>query len=316
MLVILNACNRAEKPATVRVISLPYLSNGPFFIAQEEGFFEEQGVTIEFVEMARSSEAIPALEQGEVDVVGGSLSAGLFNAIIRGANIKLVADKGRNGSSGCAASTLMASNSFLVAHPSKNPEDLAGAKIGVNPAGYTGYFTELYLNQGNLSLADIDLFKGKAAEYFNAISDGALDIMVASEPWPTRVMQAGYGTPWITANDIIPGASYAMVWYGPTLLEDNPDLGNRFMVAYLQGVAQFNQGKTDRNLEILTKYSDLEIELVRESCWVTINNDGMINTSDVMDFQEWALRNDLIDALVPEENFWDPRFIEFAADQY
>jgi NitT/TauT family transport system substrate-binding protein len=315
MVLVLSACSGIKEPAAIKVVFLPYLSNAPFFIAKEEGFFEEQGLTIELVEMARSSEAIPAIEGGDVDVVGGGLSAGLLNAIHRGANIKLVADKGRMGTDGCATTLLMASNSFLEAHPSKSPADLEGAKIGVNPAGFTGYFAEKYLNQANLTLDDINLFKGKAAEQFEAISDGSLDIMGASEPWATRVMQAGYGSIWVTANDIIPGASYAMVWYGPSLLGKDSDVGQRFMVAYLQGVRQFNQGKTDRNIEILAKYTELEPDLVSDACWVEIQDDGKITVSDVDDFQEWALGKELLDEIISEEMFWDSSFIDYAVKE-
>jgi len=136
--------------------------------------------------------------------------------------------------------------------------------------------------------------------------------MGAAEPWVTRVLQSGYGNYWVGAKDIVPGASYAMLWYGPTLLDDNPDLGNRFMVAYLKGVRQFNQGKTDRNLEILVKHTELEEEILRDACWVTINDNGMINPPSVVDFQDWALGKELLDNIVTEEQFWDPSFLEFA----
>jgi NitT/TauT family transport system substrate-binding protein len=316
MVSILAACGGAKDPATIKVIFLPYLSNAPFFIAQEEGFFEEQGLIIELVEMGRSSEAIPALEKGDVDVVGGALSAGLLNAISRGANIKITADKGQIApSGGCPTAALIASNSFMESHPTMSLADLKGASIGINPAGFSAYWTELYLTQANLSLDDVDIFKGESPAKFEAIREGTLDIMGANEPWLTRVLQAGYGSIFLKAMDIIPEASYASVWYGSTLLDENSDLGNRFMAAYLQGVRQYNEGKIDRNLEILVKYTDLEKELIRDSCWVSINNDGKINASDIIDFQEWAIEKDLLDEIVPEDMFWDPSFIDFAVKQ-
>jgi len=315
LLLLISACSGVKEPETIRVVFLPYLSNAPFFIAQEEGFFEEQGLTIELVEMTRSSEAIPALEQGDVDVVGGSLSAGLLNAITRGATIKLVADKGQVSSTNCATTSLIASNSFLGSHPSMNPVDLKGATVGLNPAGFVAYWAELHLKEGNLSLDDVEIFKGKAAEQFEAIQEGTLDIMTASEPWKTRVIQGGFGSIWISDKDMVPGSSYAMVWYGPNLLGENPDVGNRFMTAYLKGVRQFNLGKTDRNLEILVKYTELDKQLLSDSCWVSINNDGTINLPNVFDYQQWALDKELLDGIVAEEQFWDPSFIEYAVKE-
>lgn len=309
-----SACSGSKEPATIKVVFLPYLSNAPFFIAQEEGFFAEQGLTIELVEMARSSESIPALEQGDVDVVGGAISAGLLNAIYRGANIKVVADKGLVPSSGCPGTAFLASNSFLEAHPSKDPAELKGARIGFNPAGFTGYWLSLHLKQGNLTLNDIENFKGTAVDQFQAIQEGTLDLMGASEPWATRVLQDGYGEIWVADTDVIPGSSYAMVWYGPNLLLEYPELGNRFMVAYMKGVQQFNLGKTDRNVEILVKYTELDENLVRNSCWINIDSKGEIDISRMFEFQNWALEQGLVDGVITEEQFWDPSFIEYAVN--
>ena len=312
---LLTACLGTKEPAMIKVVFLPYLSNAPFFIAQEEGYFKEQGLTIEFAEISRSSEAIPALEKGEVDVVGGALSVGLLNAIYRGANIKLVADKGHVPTTGCGSTSFIASNNFLNAHSSKDPSELNAARIGANPVGFVGYMLDIHLKQGNLSLDDIDIFNNKEPDQFQALQDGTLDLMSASEPWVTRVIQAGLGEIWVSDVEVVPDSCFTLVWYGPNFLSDDNDLGNRFMVAYLKGVAQFNQGKTERNVEIIVKHTGLEEELIRSACWVSINNDGQINTSKINDFQNWAFDKKLIDSILLEEQVWDSSFIEYAMEE-
>ena len=59
------------------------------------------------------------------------------------------------------------------------------------------------------------------------------------------------------------------------------------MIAYLKGVRQYNQGKTDRNVEILAKYTEMKPEEVKQSCWIPMRSDGMIDPSRV----ESAFRN-------------------------
>jgi ABC-type nitrate/sulfonate/bicarbonate transport system substrate-binding protein len=112
--------------------------------------------------------------------------------------------------------------------------------------------------------------------------------------------------------EIVPGAQLATIVYGPTLLEKNRDAGVRFLVAYLQGVRQYNRGKTPRNVEIISKETGLDADLVREACWETIRGDGKINVEGVLDYQRWAVRKGLLDAIVPAEKFWDPSFVEAA----
>ena len=95
-------------------------------------------------------------------------------------------------------------------------------------------------------------------------------------------------------------------------MEENPDAGRRFMVAYLKAVWQYNQGKTERNLEILAEYTGLDRELLNQACWPTARNDGQINVESILDFQAWAVEKGYLDSLVTEEQFWDPGFVEYA----
>ncbi len=312
---LISGCSSAKEPATIKVIFTPYLSNAPFFIGVEEGYFEEQGFTLEVAEVDRTSEAIPALEKGEADVVGGLINTGTLNAIARGANIKYVADKGHINPTGCNTTALFASNAFIDAHPDRNPADLKGARVSINTASMSGYWLEIILRQGNLTLEDINDSRPSSAAEFEMMQEGTIDLASVDEPWTTRMLQAGLGDIWVSYGDLVPDASYAYVWFGPTFLEGDPDLGNRFMVAYLKSVAQYNLGKTDRNLEILEKYLDLGKDFLREACWPSVNNDGTINPNTVMSFQEWAFEKGLIDTVVTIDQFWDSRFIEYAVQK-
>jgi len=315
IILLVSGCSTANEPAKIRVVFVPFLSNAPFFIGVEEGYFKEEGFILEFVEVERTSEAIPALEQGEVDVVGGLISTGTLNAIARGANIKFVADKGHVTATGCNTAALFANKAFIEAHPDRNPGDLKGARISINPASMSGFWAEILLRQGNLTLGDIEDFRTSNAAEFEMMREGSIDLASVDEPWTTRMLQADLGDIWVSYGDLVPDASYAHVWYGPNFLEKKPDLGKRFMVAFLKGVAQFNEGKTDRNLEILEKHLELDKEFLREACWPSVNSDGTINPKTVMEFQEWAFQKGLIDNIVPIEMFWDPSFIEYARQE-
>jgi NitT/TauT family transport system substrate-binding protein len=52
------------------VLLAPFLSFGPYFIAEEEGFFAEQGFQIEFVKVSEAM-ALQAMARGEIDVWAG-----------------------------------------------------------------------------------------------------------------------------------------------------------------------------------------------------------------------------------------------------
>jgi NitT/TauT family transport system substrate-binding protein len=117
---------------------------------------------------------------------------------------------------------------------------------------------------------------------------------------------------WIPANSVVPNFQLAVVIYGTRLLKKHQEVGKRFMVAYLKAVKQYKQGKTDRNLAILMKYTNLSRELLQEACWPPIQSDGQIQLESILEFQNWSLQKGLLDSIIPIEQFWDDRFIRFA----
>ena len=84
------------------------------------------------------------------------------------------------------------------------------------------------------------------------------------------------------------------------------------MVGYLRGVRQYNLGKTPRNVEIISKETAVDPDLLRDACWETIRGDGKINVGSVLDYERWAVRRGLLDAPLPPEKFWDSSFVDAA----
>jgi hypothetical protein len=82
------------------------------------------------------------------------------------------------------------------------------------------------------------------------------------------------------------------------------------MAAYLKSVEQYNQGKTDRNLGIVAKVTGLEMEFLKDICWPPIRSDGRIEPAGLMEFQRWARDRGLLNRVLSESEFWDPRFID------
>ena len=303
---------RQPEPMKLKVLLLPYLSFAPLFIAEEEGYFAEQGLEIEFVKMTSSAPAIVALARGELDVVAAILSVGLLNAMARGAKIKFVADKGYIAFAGCTSNALVATRALVEGSELQTPAQLQGRRIALKPASFSGYFVEKLLRSAGLSLDDVEAVNIPTPAQPEALEKGAIDVTVTQEPWLTRILRGGHAVIWMPAQQVIPDFQLGMILYGPTLLDENPEAGRRFMVAYFEAVQRYNQGKTDRNVEILAKYTRLDQELLRQACWVPMREDGQINLQSVLDFQVWALKKGFIDRTVTEDEFWDPSFVEHA----
>jgi len=301
------------EPITLKVLVWPLLCFAPFFIAEEEGYFAEQGLEIERVKrMYTIDSAWLALDQGKLDVAAGYVTIGLFNALAGGARIKAVADKVQIASTGCASRAFIARRDLVEGGELDSPSQLQGRRIAVNPVAPEGYCLDLLLKTASLTLNDIEIASIPSSEQIEALENGTLDLIVTQEPRVTRIEQSGHGVVWMPLQEVCPDLQIAGIFLGSNLLDERPDKGRRFMLAYLKAVQQYNQGKTERNLEILARHTELDRELLEQVCWPSIRSDGRINVQSVLDFQAWAVEKGYLDSSITEGQFWDPSFAEYA----
>jgi NitT/TauT family transport system substrate-binding protein len=331
VIVLLSACSpvtsttRPDNPVTqvpamdtssstsIKVGYVPFSSYLPFYIAQEEGFFAEQGLSVELVKFNQGSDAITLLISGQIDVYAGPIDTMTMNAMAQGAEIKFVADKGYDNPSGCVYSAWIARQDLFESGVLDDLRNLEGMNIAFDKGQSTEYGLDVLLNEVNLTSADIHLVDVSAPNRVAGLENGAIDITFLGEPFVTRVVSSGLGSIWQAWETYMPDFQLAVVMYGGAILE-NPDAGQRFMVAYLQAVRQYMEGKTNKNVELMAAFLDTTQDIVTQSCWQSLHTDGSINVQSIIDFQIWAVgKGYQIRALYPEE-FWDSSYIEFAND--
>lgn len=315
---LLSACTtpalRTTQPEAItatplRVTAFPYLSFAPLYIAQEEGFFAEQGLSVEFVRFQRNSDSLTALLLKEVDV-DSILTVGLMNAIARGEIVKIAANKGVLNPDGCPADGLMARTGLGVAPADLSAETLKRLKFGVDPTWLDSYLLQQVLAKYGVDISAVATeYLPDPAARVEALREGALDVAFLSEPWITRAEQSGAATLWLPAAEIAPGFSLGILSFGPTLLERTDDVGARFLQAYLQGIAQYNEGKTERNLDIVSRFSQLDKDLLNAVCWPTFAVDGQVDADKLAGYLDWAVEQGLADRPLMPDEFWDPQYL-------
>ena len=301
----------SDEPDNVKVVILPFLSFAPFYIAIEEGYFADYGIEVELVNLFQQQEILPALASGQVDVSSGLMSAGLINAIAGGGQMRVVANKGYVAADSCSSIALIASASFLAENDPNDPESLRGQEIDVVRSTWIEYYLDELLQTVGLGLDDIVEVDIPSTSEIEAMNSGELVLTTQNEPWVTRMIDAGHTPILDPASMVVPDSESAVMIYGPTLLAD-PDLGSRFMAAYLLGVQQYQEGKTERNIEILSEALSLDADLLQAMCWQDIRTDGSVNTASVLEFQDWAIGRGYVETGLPIEQIWDPSFSEDA----
>lgn len=301
-----------KETVKLTVSILPFLSYAPIFIAKDEGFFAEQGIEVEFVRIDKTSEAMPALAQGQIDVASGFFDVSTLNAIAKEAKIKYVSDKGYLDPAGCSASTFVIRKDLLESGKLDDLKNIKGMKIALTPASSAEYALDVLLKETGLSSSDVEILNIPLPARLEGLGNKSIDIAAVSDPWTVRMVNAGYGEVWNPWEKLMPNFQFSINMYGPNLLEKNRDLGVRYMIAYLKGVRQYNEGKTPRNIEIISKYTEISPEEVEQSCWMSMRNDGSMDITGMTGFQEWAIAKGLQLSLISSEQLLDLSFIEEA----
>jgi len=297
----------------IRASQAPYFNYAPYFIAQDEGFFADEGLEVEFVDLLQSSQVLAALVNGEIDVASHTPDPGLFNMIARGARIRIVAGRGYVGDGPPAACAILARKALADDGVLTDPARLRGLRLVTTERNAYAFLYEKALASRGLTVDDFDLRVVPVPARPALLKNGGLDLVSAGEPWVTRLLETGTVVRWIADYEVAAAFQLSYVAFGPSLLGGNPEAGRAFMRAYLRGVRQYNEGKTERNIEIIARHTRLDPAFLRRLGWTLIRQDGRLNVESVQEYQAWAEGKGLIDRLLKPEEFYDPSFAADAA---
>jgi NitT/TauT family transport system substrate-binding protein len=287
----------------------PFMSHAPVLLAYADSFFAEEGLDVEFIKVANSTEAIPALIKGDVDVYPASANPGLFNAMARGIAVRMVTDRGYFDPNGCTFAAIAVPRGRL-ASVRANPRQVK--RVTIERQYGTLYLIAKAFEVVGLSLDSLDTKIVPPLPEAEALGNGRLDAAFVSEPWITRLVSGGQGEVWIRLEHVLPHAQHGYVFFGPSLLRRDPDAGRRFLIAYRRGVAKLLEGKTPENVAALAKETGDTPELVRQQCWPTLRADGRVDLASTHEFQLWLQRQGLVTDLATPEQMWDSSFLVYA----
>src|SRR5262249_5802129 len=106
-------------------------SDAPIYIADHKGYFREEGLEVKVTNFRSAADMVPPLGTGQLDAGAGSASAGLYNAVLAGIRIKIVADKA-SSSPGYGATKILIRKDLAESGRYKTPKDLKGMKFAMN----------------------------------------------------------------------------------------------------------------------------------------------------------------------------------------
>lgn len=316
------ASAHAQAGAVLRVGTTNSSSDVGFFIADKKGYFKQEGISVAFIAFDSAAKMVAPLGVGQLDVGGGAPSAGLYNAIARGINIKIVADKG-SSPPGYGYNPLLVRKDLVDSGRVKGFQDLKGLRVAV-PA--TGTSPTVMLNEalkkGGLSYSDVTVVTMGFPQHVMALQNKAVDASITTEPSVTAAVNSGAAVRFAGNDEFYPYHQVAVVLYGGAFIKDNPDMAKKFMRAYLKAVRDYNDAlkdwklaglKADEIISILTEYTSIKDPNVYKSIVAHgTNPDGKVNEASLKKDFQFYKEQGLIEGNVSVGQALDNSFVEAA----
>ena len=120
------------KPVKIGVVNLS--TDVAFYIAEKRGYFKAEGLKADFAYFDSGAKMIVPLGTGALDTGGGATSAGFYNAVDRGIELRIVADKGMSVD-GYDYKALVVRKDLIDSGAFKSLADLKGKKVAVVAQG-------------------------------------------------------------------------------------------------------------------------------------------------------------------------------------
>jgi len=305
---------------TVRVGVVASVSDAGLFIPIEKGYFAEERLAVEFVPFRSAADMVAPLGVGQIDIGGGAVSAGLFNALARGVDLRIVADKGTI-SSGYSYEGLVIRRDLVESGRFKTLADLRGLRIGLAARGISPHVDlGMFADRAKINLDEIEVVVIAFPDMVAAMANKALDGALLIEPYRTLALQEKIGVEVESADKIYPNHQVAVVLYAPHMRREKVDVGRRFMVAYLRGVRDFNDAfvkkqpqKRREVIAILAKYTPVkELALYDKMIMPWLDPNGGVNRQSLRFDQEWYVQRGFVPTKANLSLVVDDRFVLYA----
>lgn len=305
-----------DPPVTVVAVTLASVSDAGFAIAEARGYFAEEGLKIERKVAKGGVDVVGPMATGEIDVAGIAPTPGFYNAAMRDVPIKIVADKAHIAP-GRPFTTLVVRKD--LADSMKELRDMKGKNIAVN-AIRTGNSTanvfRRMLKQAGLTLDDINAVDLSFPETNVAMSNKAVDLALQFEPLLTQGLDMGLFVNWKGFDEVSPNLQVAGVFYSPKFAKT--EAAKRFMVAYLRGVRDFNDGLEKRKnwdaiVSILQEYTALkDRSLFDKMAYAGLNPNGYLNVDSMVEDVNSYIEQGFMKEKLDVNKVIDMQYVDYA----
>jgi NitT/TauT family transport system substrate-binding protein len=289
--IIFSACTvKTGQTSTLKIAILPILETLPMYVAQQEGYFEKQGVQVEFIPVASGAERDQLITAGQADgMINEALSTALYNQDETRVQIVRFARK---------ATKDQALFSILTSEKSgiTTISGLKNVKIGISEGTVIEYLTARLLEAEGFSPQEIKMLAvPKIPDRMALLSSGELDAAMLPEPLSSLAELQGANM--VLDDTSQPEYSFSVISFRKEIIDEHPQTICGFLAAIEEAVEKINQDP-DVCREILTENKLVPEPLLDSFQVPKYTTAGVPSEAQWEDVIIWAIEKGLLETNV------------------
>ncbi len=215
----------------------------PFYLAQEKGFFADEGVKVTITQTDDTAQRKAAMIKGEIDGLGDSID---LLVLARGENVPEVGVTQLDISNGA--------DGILVTDKVNSVQDLKGKKIAVQKNFVSEAFLNYVLKKNGLKSTDVETLDTEAGAAGAAFVAGKVDVAVTFEPWLSKAKERSGGKVLVSSADQ-PGVVVDILSINEPYLNRNPQNVKKVMKAWFKAVDYWKANQQEADAIMATHYN-------------------------------------------------------------
>ncbi|MEA3335498.1 MAG: ABC transporter substrate-binding protein [Chloroflexota bacterium] len=286
---------------TLKIALLPIMDVLPFHVAQTNGYFADEGISVEGVPVKSGQENATLMQTGQVDgQLTDLLGPVLFNQEEEKVKVVYTARRAYPDSPMFS----------IVAGPGgeiKASADLKGVPIGISQNTVIEYLTDRLLQAEGLSSEDIEITEVSAIPVrFELLMKGELPAAMLPDPLASGAIAAGATI--VVDDSSHPELAQSVLAFTTEALADKPGTVASFVRAWDRAAAEIN-ANPDAYKDLLIEVGRVP-EMIQGSFGMPPFPEGSITSeSEMQDVVDWMVGKGLIEQAVPYERLVDPGYL-------
>ncbi len=275
-----------EEDNTVRIGYLPILASLPLYVAQENQYFEAEGINVEVVQLQSSNQLVDALVRGDIDIVVESSAVPVLIVETIDPNeieIFSVSD----------ITPQTPFDSIIVQEDSDlaRLKDLEGKKIGVFPGSTATNLLKVYLEDNGVDTSKIEFVKIIPPNQLPALYEGSIDALHAYEPTSTIAIESNnakklYGSVYAEQLNHNP-QGVALV--SSDFIKENPELAEKVINSF-DKATDFMKTNDKETREIITKYVKVDEGVAENTVLLYMSRSDEVNKNALQDYADMLFK--------------------------